>query len=120
MPTGCILTYLDLPALLACTAVLCCCAAASEHEPQQLKSAKPASSLAQSIHRKLLAVKAAAAEATQSSGQIYRGWWHDVPVPAANGQYNGWWHDVPIANPSGQYNGWGQDFSTPWVAQGKH
>jgi hypothetical protein len=97
-------------------------AAASAHAAQQLKAAGPSSSLAKSIHRKLLAVKAAAAEAAQSSAataQTWRGWWHDVPSPAANGQYNGWWHDVPNANPSGQFNGWMQDSMTPWVLGGR-
>ncbi|WIA29410.1 hypothetical protein OEZ86_011913 [Tetradesmus obliquus] len=105
-----------LMALVVSSAVL---SAASMHTPQQAKSARPTSSLARTIHRNLLAAKAAAAEAAQSSGQIYRGWWHDVPLPAVNGQYNGWWHDVPNANPTGQYNGWGQDFLTPFVAGGK-
>lgn len=109
-------TLVGPPVLLR---ALCRCAAASMHTPQQAKSARPTSSLARTIHRKLLAAKAAAAEAAQSSGQIYRGWWHDVPLPAVNGQYNGWWHDVPNANPTGQYNGWGQDFLTPFVAGGK-
>jgi hypothetical protein len=76
---------------------------------------KPISSLAQGLHRKLLAAKAAAAEATQSGRQIYRGWWHDVPNANPKGQYNGWWHDVPNANPKGQYNGWWHDVVPSWL-----
>jgi hypothetical protein len=76
---------------------------------------KPIHSLAQGLNRKLLAATTAAAEATHSGGQIYRGWWHDVPSANSNGQYNGWWHDVPNANPNGHFNGWGHDFVPAWL-----
>lgn len=76
-------------------------------------------SLAGTISRKLLEVKAALAANTQkrqaaTSMGIYRGWWHDVVPAGVNGQYNGWWHDVPPPSVNGQYKGWGHDVVPIW------